>query len=167
MEKVLILLIILVPVFFIVAAPVIKGAPYLPIDKKRLKALLKLSEAKQGDKVVDLGSGDGRIVIEFAKKGIESHGYEINPILVLISKMKIRKAGLRNKAFIHWRSLWNIDFPKYSIITSYPVKGIMKSLEKKLQNRTTPRSKIILHIFKFPSWKYEKVLDNNYLYIKE
>jgi ribosomal protein L11 methylase PrmA len=166
MDRIFILLIIFIPTFFILAAPIIKGAPYLPIDRTRLKALFRLTKAKKSDKVADLGSGDGRIVIEFAKRGIESHGYEINPLLVIISKIKIKKSNLQNKAFIHWRSFWNIKFSNFNIITAYPVKDIMKSLEQKLKNRTTKGTKIILHIFKFPNWNYTKKMDHNYLYIK-
>src|SRR3989344_9046692 len=53
---------------------------------------------KKGEKVIDLGSGDGRLMIAFAKKGCSVEGVEINPILVLISKIWIRKAGLKDKA---------------------------------------------------------------------
>src|SRR5882672_3428464 len=70
-----------------------RGAPYVPSRKDSIKKMLVLANLKPGDKVVDLGSGDGRIVIAFARNGIDAHGYEISPALVLWSKLMIFALG--------------------------------------------------------------------------
>ena len=67
------------------------GAPFWSTNKKTLKKMIEFSKVKKEEKVADLGSGNGKIVIEFAKRGIESHGFEINPFLVWISRRKIKK----------------------------------------------------------------------------
>ena len=82
--------------FFIL--PFLVGAPYEGIREKPLRQMVKIANVKKGDTSVDLGSGDGRIVIAFAQKGIKATGYEINPFLVLYSRRKIRKLKLQNKA---------------------------------------------------------------------
>src|SRR5690242_17121198 len=91
----------LLGVFLLFTYATVFGGPYAPAALNRIETMVKLLKLKKGQKMVDLGSGDGRIVIEFAKRGIESHGYEINPILVFISRLKIKKLGLSNKAHIH------------------------------------------------------------------
>jgi len=121
---------------------------------------------KKGDKVVDLGSGDGRFVIAFAKKGAEAHGYEINPLLVLISKYKIKKAKLKDKAFIHWKSFWKVDLGKYNIIIMFQFKTIMKRLEEKLNKELKPKTKIISYYWKFPRMKMKRKLGKIYVYEK-
>ena len=72
----------LIPFFF--------GAPYEPTRGKALKNIIKFTNPKAGDKIAELGSGDGRICITLTKKlpknsKIEIHGFEINPFLVWIS----------------------------------------------------------------------------------
>ena len=88
--------------------PFIFGAPFEPTSDRKLKIMMKLAKVKKGEKAVDHGSGDGKIVIALAKAGAEAHGYEINPLLVLFSRYKIKKAGLKGKAFIHWKNFWKI-----------------------------------------------------------
>jgi len=80
----------------------LSDAPYLPSykkssDEKCLNELFEFLEEYRNKKIkfIDLGSGDGRIVIEFAKRNYESYGVEINPFLVLLSKWKIKKEGLK------------------------------------------------------------------------
>ena len=74
-----------------IVVPLLFGAPFLPSDAKTFErtAILLGSLGKgAGKKAVDLGSGDGRMVIELAKLGYEAHGYEINPLLVWQSRHK-------------------------------------------------------------------------------
>ena len=145
--------------FFLI--PFLFGAPFEPSSNKRVKTILKLANAKKGEKVVDLGSGDGRIVIEFARRGIEAHGYEINPILVLISRWKIKKLGLKN-ARIYWKSFWDVNFKKYDIVTLFQFPHIMRKLRDKLKKES--KARVVSHCWKFPGWKIKKKIDDIYLY---
>lgn len=134
----------------ILLASIIKGAPFLPTENSAVDAMLKFLRPNPGTKAADLGSGDGRIVIALAKLGIEAHGYEINPILVLISRWKIKRAGLQNKAFIHWKSFWNEDFSQFSSLTLFGIPYIMERLETKLKKELKPGSRIASNAFGFP-----------------
>jgi ribosomal protein L11 methylase PrmA len=132
---------------------IIKGAPFVPTQKLALEKMIALADIKPGEKLVDLGSGDGRIVIAAAKAGAEAHGYEINPLLVLWSKYKIKKAGLTSKAFIHKKNFWFVDFHKYDIVMLFGISGIMEKLEGKLMTELKPGSRVVSNIFKFPNWQ--------------
>lgn len=138
---------------------VIKGAPFAPLGKERIKAMFELLEIKKGKKLVDLGSGDGRIVLEASRKNLQAFGYEINPILYLISKIK-----LKNKGKVLLKNYWKQDLSKYEYVTIYGVTYIMPALEKKLLNELSPGSKVVTNHFKFPNWKYSKKLNDVYLY---
>lgn len=157
----LLVLAVVYSLFFLI--PFLFGAPFEPTSNRKVKKILKLANVKKGDKAVDLGSGDGRIVIELAKKGAEAHGFEINPILVLISRWKIRKANMKN-AHIHWKSFWKADFSKYNIITLFQFPTIMRSLRDKMKKELKPKARIVSHYWKFPGWKIKKKIDNIYLY---
>jgi len=129
--------------------------------------MIELSKVKKGQKVADLGSGDGKIVIEFAKRGAEAHGFEINLILVWISRMRIRRQGFQNKAFIHWKNFFKQNFSTFDIVTSFQFIYFMPGLEEKLQKELKKGAKVISNTWKFPYWKPKKRLGDVYLYIKE
>ena len=79
----LIALLLLITISFALAA--ILGAPYLPILARNTSSVIDLAEAKSGETLIDLGSGDGRLLKQAAERGLFAIGYEINPVLYLIS----------------------------------------------------------------------------------
>src|SRR3989344_5864801 len=163
---ILLLALISLTVFFcLILYALIFGAPYAPVAGNRIETMVKLLRPKKSDKFVDLGSGDGRIVIAFAKLGVESHGYEINPLLVAFSRYRIRKAGLHKKAFIHFKDFWLTDLSRFNAVTLYGIAHIMGRLEKKLKKELKPGSKITANYFKFPSTR-ELKKENNVRYYR-
>lgn len=142
----------------------LNGAPYAPTGSERLNNMILLAKAKKGEKMADLGSGDGRIVIEFAKKGLEAHGYEANPILVILSIRKIKKEKLEKKAFIHFKSFWGINFSYFDIITIYGIPYIMGRLGEKAEKELKPGSRLISSHFQLPNRKFIKEMGKVYLY---
>src|SRR3972149_11588524 len=148
--------------FFSFFAPLFRGAPFQPNSEGYVGRIVKISGARKGGKVADLGSGDGRIVIAFAKKGIEAHGFEINPFLVLISKWKIKKAGLQKKAFVHWKNFWNENLGGYGVIISFQVFYAMEKLKEKILKETRKKIKVVSRDWKFPGLKPKKTDKNVY-----
>ena len=153
-------------IFVFLFATWLFGAPFQPTSDGKVRQILKFAGRVKGKKVLDIGSGDGRIVAAFAKKGAEAHGFEINPFLVLYSKLKMMRLGLRGKAFIHWGSFWLEDFGRYDILVLFQIGYIMKKLERKIGKESKRRTKIISHYWKFPNWKIIKGKDEIYLYRK-
>lgn len=145
----------------------IKGAPYVPTKQKAVQKMIDLAGIKPGQKAVDLGSGDGRIVIAFAQAGADSHGYEINPLLVWWSRWKIRKAGLEGKAFVHQKSFWNEDLSSYDVVALFGVRYIMKELGQKLEKELKSGAKIVSYGFSFPGWQYKDKGEGVLLYEKK
>jgi len=146
--------------------------PYFQTSRYRVETMVELAEVQTGEKGVDLGSGDGRIVIAFAQvhftgaqKGIEMHGYEIDEKLKQLSEENIKKLNLTN-AFIHNTDFWQEDLSIYDIICSYPMPTIMGRLEKKLQEELRPGARVLLNYFPFKHWKLKATKDNIYLYVK-
>lgn len=143
------------------------GAPYVPIPKYGLDKMIEYANIKPGQKAVDLGSGDGRIMIALAKAGAIVYGYEINPVLVWWTRRKIKKEGLEGKANVYLKSFWNEDLSKYDIVTLFGVRKIMKRLEEKLDKELKPGAKIISFGFSFPDWQYLKKEQATFLYEKK
>ena len=139
--------------------------PYFQTSRYRVETMVELADAKPQEKATDIGSGDGRIVIAFASRGIEMHGYEIDDELRKLSLENIEKQNLTN-AFIHNKDFWQENLSQYDIICCYPMPTIMGRLERKLQEEIRPGSKVVLNYFPFKHWKEKKVKDNIFLYIK-
>jgi protein-L-isoaspartate O-methyltransferase len=140
--------------------------PYFQTSRYRVETMVEFAEIKPGEKGVDLGSGDGRIVIAFSKLGIEMHGYETDEELKKLSEENIKNANLTN-AFIYDKDFWEENLSQYDIICCYPMPTIMGRLERKLQEELKPGSRVLLNYFPFKHWKEEKIKDNIFLYMKK
>ena len=153
---------------FLLVIPIIwHGAVFANSTPQIVEKMISLANISPGKKAVDLGSGDGRLVIALAKQGVEAHGYEINPFLVLLSRMNIKKAGMQGKAFIHWQSFWDKDFSGFDIVTVYGISYIMKKLEIKLKKELKPNARVISNYFVFSGWRPFSQLDNVYVYLQD
>jgi 16S rRNA A1518/A1519 N6-dimethyltransferase RsmA/KsgA/DIM1 with predicted DNA glycosylase/AP lyase activity len=139
--------------------------PYFQTSRYRVETMVVLADPKPDEVGADLGSGDGRIVLAFAKQGIEMHGYEIDEELIKLSQTTLLSANLEN-AFIHNKDFWQEDLSTYDIICCYPMPTIMGRLENKLKEELKPGSRILLNYFPFKHWKEKKVKDNIYLYVR-
>lgn len=161
----------LLPVLFFIALvlwkviPLSKGGPNVATNDQRLKDMLKLIKFGKTDQVVDLGSGDGKLVIEIAKTGACVTGIEIDPIAVWRSRQKIKKLKLKN-AQIMWKSFWKQDLSKYNVVVVYGITYIMKDLEKKFDKELMSGTKVISNYFKLPNWKIKRTSGEVHLYIK-
>ena len=142
------------------------GAIYVPINDRKLKKIIELANIKPNDKVVDLGSGDGRLVVAFSKLGVKSYGYEINPFLVRRSIKSIKKAGLEEKAFVSQDNFWKKDLSEFDVVVIYGMGHMMGTLEKKLKKELKSGARVISNSFQFPDWTPVKKEDNVFLYEK-
>ncbi len=123
--------------------------------------MLDLIAIKLGEKVLDLGSGDGKIVIAAAKRGAESYGYEINPILVWISKWRVQGKGNIERA-----NFWKKDLGEFDAIVIFGVSYVMKGLEEKLRKELKPGARVVTNYFTFPDWKPSQTKDGINVYIQ-
>jgi hypothetical protein len=159
----LIILAFLFSLFYII--PFLFGAPFEPSHKKQFEKIIEFAEVKKGDIIAELGSGDARIVIALAKKGAIVHGFEINPLLVLCSKARIKKLGLQKNAIIHWKSFWKTKLDNYNTIILFQFHTIMRRLENKIKKESKKGTKIISSIWEFPALKPINKSEDVYLYI--
>lgn len=141
--------------------------PYVTTAAYSLQAILDLSKPKANDKIVDLGSGNGRVILEFARHGFTAYGYEIRPELVELTKQKAKELGLTDKIYVFNQSFWDVDLSPFSIAYTYGMTTIMGRLENKLQTELQPGVKVLSNIFTFPHWRIKRTKDHINLYIKQ
>ncbi|XP_048777681.1 ATP synthase subunit C lysine N-methyltransferase-like [Ostrea edulis] len=105
--------------------------PFVPASEEQVDNVFRMLKGRKG-KFVDLGSGDGRLVREAAKKSFTAHGVEMNVWLVLYSKFKASREGLSSKATFSRTDLWKHSLQQYDNIVIFGVQSMMKELEKKI-----------------------------------
>ena len=122
--------------------------------------IMKLAEVGPGDYVVDLGSGDGRLVIaavaRFNARG--GFGVDISPMMVTLSNQNAEKAGVADRVKFYQRNLFATNVSDATVVTIYLLPSIMGRVEKKLRAELKPGTRIVCHDFPFPSWRAERVI---------
>lgn len=124
------IIILIVLVFGLVA---FFGAPYIPSHKKQVvRALGELYDLQPTDMLVDAGSGDGVVLRVAATRGAKAVGYELNPLLVLISRLLARP--FRNNISIYFADFWRVSLPNdTTVVYAFSVSRDRAKLTKKLQ----------------------------------
>ncbi|MEI7631817.1 MAG: hypothetical protein WCJ60_00680 [bacterium] len=127
------------------------GAPFLPTLKNRTNDALDMLDLKKGELLLELGSGDGRLLAEAARRGIKSIGYELNPLLVWYSKIRLWK--YRKLAKVKVANYWQIDLPKADGIYVFLLQPYMQKLDKKLSQSNITPVKLVSFAFTIPNKK--------------
>lgn len=141
-----------------------RGPFFVPTRRKYVPRIIDMLGITPGEKIVDLGSGDGRLMIAIAEAGGEAHGFEHNPLLVMRSKQNFKKLGIEDKAFVYMSNFWAADISKYDAVVIYGISYIMPRLEKKLRAELRPGARVVSYSFPFPSWEPVKKDKRVYLY---
>jgi hypothetical protein len=103
------------------------------------------------DYLVDLGSGDGRIVIAAAKRGIRAMGVEYNPDMVALSKANALKEGVSDKATFVNGDIFETDFSQATVITMYLLPDLNMRLRPKILDMK-PGTRVVSHAFSMDDW---------------
>lgn len=127
MSLALLVVIVLVLVFGFV---LLFGPPYLPTRQRYARTALDLLALKPGQTMLELGSGDGRVVRAAAKRGWRVVGIELNPLLVLISRLYTWR--YRRQVRIIWGSYFRVNWPPADGIFTFMVSRQMAELDRRI-----------------------------------
>ena len=143
-----------------------RGPLFVPTRRKYVPRIIEMLDVRPGEKIVDLGSGDGRLLVAIAKAGAEAHGFEHNPLLVVKSKHNFKKEGVVGKAFVHMSNFWDVDVSQFDGVVVYGIPYIMTRLEEKLKKELRPGARVVSYSFPFPNWEPTAKEKAVYLYKK-
>lgn len=138
-------------------------APYVPTKMDTIRKILKLAGCKKGKKFYELGSGDGRVVLEAAKLAADSYGIEQSLIRIFFSKYKAWTSGLKRAHFYHG-NIFSTNYADANIVYIYLLHKGVKKLEGKLKKELKKGAIIITQTYHFPTWKPFKKVGNFWLY---
>ncbi len=144
-----------------------EGAWFEPSEDDRLTWMLELLDITPSDTCIDIGSGDGRVVMAMAMLGARSFGIERDLKLVELSRRAIRYADLEKRAQIYRGDMRQHWYKPYSKVCLYQFKTVMSLFEQKLLSELPVGAKVVSNYWKFPYWQIADCKEDVYLYVKK
>lgn len=133
--------------------------PYVQSPMDVVDRMLWLAQPKPGEYLIDLGSGDGRIVIEAAKRyGARGLGVDLEPRLVKLAEENARTAGVESLAKFAVQDLFELDFSAADIVSAYLLPEVNLKIMPKLL-RMKPGTRIVTHDYDMGPWRYDEMID--------
>ena len=139
-------LVILVLLCF--AGVIFVGAPYLPTLSPQVEAAMELADLKSGQTLLELGCGDGKVLIAAAEKGARVIGYELNPLLALLAWLRTRRYGKR--VSVVCGNFWTSDWPEAQVIFTFLLPKYMNKLDTKIVQSFEHPVKLVSFAFTIP-----------------
>ena len=136
------------------------GGPYVPTPQVVVDEMLRIAKVGSDDFVVDLGSGDGRIVLTGATRHQASGmGVDIDGELVDLANAKAQRLGVAQRVQFYQQDVLAADLSRATVLTLYLLPGMMERLRPKLLKELTPGTRIVSHDFDFGEWKPDRSVD--------
>ncbi|MGH8700767.1 MAG: SAM-dependent methyltransferase [Burkholderiales bacterium] len=136
------------------------GGPYVPTPQVVVNAMLEVAGVGPRDFVVDLGSGDGRIVLTGATRHRASGmGVDIDGELVDLANASAQRLGVAERVQFHRQDVFAADLSRATVLTLYLLPGMMERLRPKLLKELKPGARIVSHDFDFGEWKPDRSVD--------
>ena len=134
-----------------------RDAPFITTPEEVVERMLALAGTGPGDFVVDLGSGDGRIVIAAARNfGARGLGVDIDSRLVTLSRENARRAGVAERVAFEERDVFRTDLSGATVVTLYLLPSLIDQLQPKLMEELRPGARIVTHAFPMTGWKPDR-----------
>jgi 16S rRNA A1518/A1519 N6-dimethyltransferase RsmA/KsgA/DIM1 with predicted DNA glycosylase/AP lyase activity len=155
----LFLFILLLLIGFLVSS--ISGAPWVPARSYDVEVILDDVGLKNGEHYLELGCGDGRLVRAAARRGAIAVGYELNPVLWLVAKLKVM--GSKN-AEVRFGDFWKVNLGKADVVMAFLVPRTMPRLGIKAQKEMKKSARLVSYIFPVPNKKHHLKHKSWYVY---
>ncbi len=130
------------------------GAPYLPTLKPQIDTGLKLAGLKPGDHLLELGCGDGKVLLAAASLGLKVTGYELNPFLALLAWFRTR--AYRSQVTVIWGNFWTKPWPPADAIYVFLLQKYMSKLDTAINHYQHKPIKLISVAFTVPDKSFDK-----------
>ena len=133
--------------------------PYVPTPEVVVSAMLKMAKVTAEDFVVDLGSGDGRVIITAARSfKANGLGVDIDARLVELANKQAKAAGVADRAKFIQQDMFNTDLSRATVVTLYVMPDFMEKLRPKLLAELKPGARIVAHDYYMSGWHPDRQL---------
>jgi SAM-dependent methyltransferase len=134
--------------------------PFVVSPDAVVERMLHLAQPRAGERLVDLGSGDGRIVIEAAKRfGTTGLGVDIDPRLVGLARENAKSAGVEALTSFEVRDLFETDLRGVNVVTMYLLPEVNLKLLPRLIDQLRPGARIVSHDYDLGPWPFDEMIE--------
>ncbi|MDP2354859.1 MAG: class I SAM-dependent methyltransferase [Beijerinckiaceae bacterium] len=135
-----------------------KDVVWVPTPDKSVEATLDLAGLQPSDYVIDLGSGDGRMVIAAAKRGARGHGVEFNPKMVEYARKRAQEAGVADRAQFVEGDMYAADISKATVM---PLFLLTQNLDQLVPNflKLRPGTRIVTVTYTISGWDHDETAE--------
>ena len=127
-------------------------APFRPTPDDALERMLELAGVGPGDRLIDLGCGDGRIVLAAARRGAEAVGIDIDPERIAEAEAALPAVGVAGRARFVLGDLFAVDLAGFSVVTLYLLPVPNRWLEGRLRRDLRPGARVVSFRFPIADW---------------
>jgi hypothetical protein len=130
------------------------GGPYVPTPQIVVDQMLRVANVGASDYVMDLGSGDGVIVLTAAQQYKASGmGVDIDPALVKLANQEAARLGIADRARFEVMDVYKADLSRASVVTLYLLPEMMINLRPKIYLELKPGTRVVSHDYHFDDWR--------------
>lgn len=148
----------------------LRGAPWVPTKAQDVERFIKLANIQPGQVMMDLGCGDGRLLIAAADAGAEAHGYELSLFPYVLAHIRRLFAKNRSRVHLYFGNALTKDLKNVDIIYSFLMPKVHNNLKEKFEQQLKPGAKMITYVWPIDGLTPTKIstLENNFkLYLYE
>ena len=149
-----------------VLLPAFWGSPWHPLRRKTIARILEFAEIRPGEKVYDLGSGDGRVLIAAARDhGAQGVGVDIDPLKVFFARWLARRAGVAGQVRFCRKNFFDMDVRDAQVVYVYLTHQALDKLMPRLLEQLAPTARIVSYRFCLKNRTPEKIAPGNDLFL--
>ena len=135
--------------------------PYVPTPQEVVDRMLDMAKLTKDDFHIDLGSGDGRIVVTAAKRGARSMGVDLNPTRIAEANENAKNAGVTDRVTFVQGNLFEMNLGKANVLTMYLLQGVNLQLRPRILAELAPGSRVVSHAFSMNEWEPDQHVNLN------
>ena len=134
-----------------------KDVIWVPTSPQMVEKMLDVAKVTPQDLVMDLGSGDGRMIVAAARRGARAVGVEFNPDMVALSRQRAKEAGVEGRASFEQGDMYEADISKASVMSLFLLTSNLDKLKDKFL-ALKPGSRIVLNSYPITGWEPDETV---------